>query len=458
MSPPNRGLIGLGLGVGLAGAATAAGLVADRIHRQRADALETGVSLVEIPTRELAVIATDGVPLHVEVDEPNEGSSTRLEGVEKPTVVLSHGYCLTSECWVFQRRALRRAGYRVVVWDQRGHGRSERGAESSYTIAQLGEDLNAVIEQVVPDGWLALAGHSMGGMTTMALGTTHPDLVRERVMALGCISTSAGGIPLAAGGFAATAGRILIERLGMQAAGLFETRPELLRSILTSNANLAEFLVERYSFASPVPRSVVRLAARMLLGTNLTVMSSFTPAFETYDQTRGLVAFDGCETLVFNGEKDLLTPPEHSDAIVAALPAAQHVIVRDAGHVIMLEHPDLLNQQLEATFERAVRAHTGDAPPPEDRPRVRRVVTDVDKRRRIDRGLKRDANRAHEERVERRADRADRVTQGAERVAEGAERVVDRVTDGAERVARRVAEQAEQVTERADRRTRGKAS
>ncbi|MDQ2757418.1 MAG: hypothetical protein M3Y71_12790, partial [Actinomycetota bacterium] len=141
-----------------------------------------------------------------------------------------------------------------------------------------------------------------------------------------------------------------------------------------------------------------------------------------------------------------------------ALPAAQHVIVRDAGHVIMLEHPDLLNQQLEATLERAVRAHTGDAPPPADRPRVRRVVTDVDKRRRIDRGLKRDANRAHEERVERRADRADRVTQGAERVAEGAERVVDRVTDGAERVARRVAEQAEQVTERADRRTRGKAS
>ncbi len=436
MSPLNRGLLGLSLGVGIAGAATAAGLVADRIHRQRADALETGVSLVEIPTRELAVIATDGVPLHVEVDEPHEGSATRLEGVDKPTLVLSHGYCLTSECWVFQRRALRRAGYRVVVWDQRGHGRSERGAEASYTIAQLGEDLNAVIEQVVPDGWLALAGHSMGGMTTMALGTTHPDLVRERVMALGCISTSAGGIPLAAGGFAATAGRILIERLGPQVAELFETRPELLRSILTSNANLAEFLVERYSFASPVPRSVVRLAARMLLGTNLTVMTSFTPAFETYNQTGGLVAFEGCETLVFNGEKDLLTPPEHSDEIVAALPAAQHVIVRDAGHVIMLEHPDLLNQQLESTLERAVRAHIGDAPPVEKRPRVRRVVTDVDKRRRIERGLKRDAARAREERVER-----------VERVTER----VDRVTDGAERVAGR-------VVERAQRRSRGKAS
>ena len=387
MSSSRNGLIGLGIGLGVAGAATAAGLVADRVHKRRQNALETGVSLVEQPSEERVVVATDGVRLHVEVDEPSSGGLAE-DGRVRPTVVMSHGFCLTSECWVFQRRYLRWAGYRVVVWDHRGHGRSDRGDVASYTIAQLGEDLVRVIDAVAPEGPLVLVGHSMGGMTTMALGTLYPDLVRDRVVAFGAISTSAGGMPLASGRFAAATGRLLIDRLGPGVAGVFENRPELLRNILSANSELAEFLVERYSFASPVPRSVVKLAARMLLGTNLTVLSSFTPAFDEYDQAAGLVAFEGCETLVFNGEQDLVTPPEHSEAIVRALPGAQHVIVRDAGHVIMLEHPDLLNQHLDALIERAGR-RADEQQPAELGPRVRRVVTDVDKKRRIERGLER---------------------------------------------------------------------
>ena len=161
MSPNRSGLIGLGVGVGFAGAAAAAGLVADRVHRRRADALETGVSLVETPSRQLFVAATDGVPLHVEIDEPatHDGEPTVDEnGLVRPTVILSHGYCLTSECWVFQRRYLRWAGYRVVVWDQRGHGRSGRGDPDSYTIAQLGVRREDRPEDLRPG--LEKAGHA----------------------------------------------------------------------------------------------------------------------------------------------------------------------------------------------------------------------------------------------------------------------------------------------------------
>jgi len=383
-----RGLIGLGVGLSVAGAATAAGIVAERLNRRLGQALETGESLLEPPTHEIVVLADDGVPLHVEIDEPDGGSEAAIDGIAKPTVVLSHGYCLTSQCWVFQRRALSRAGYRVVVWDQRGHGRSEKGARESYTIDQLGEDLFRVISAAAPEGQLALVGHSMGGMTTMALGASHPDLVTERVIAFGCISTSPGGLPLADGDLVASAGRILLEKLGPRVAGLFESRPELLRAILRANKDLEEFLVERYSFDSPVPRSVIQLTAKMLLGTDLGVMSSFTPAFAAYDKAAALAFFDGVETLVFNGEHDVLTPPEHSEAIVRAIPGAEHVIVRDAGHVIMLEHPELLNEQLEALFERAVRAQDRDVVV-ERKPRVRRVVTDLGKRRRIERGLER---------------------------------------------------------------------
>lgn len=389
MTASNRnGLVGLGVGLGMAGAAAAVGIVADRVNRRRGAALETGASLVERPSQEVLVRSDDGTALHVEVDEPVEGSQTHVDGIPKPTVVLSHGYCLTSQCWVFQRRALRQAGYRVVVWDQRGHGRSEKAGKDSYTISQLGEDLFRVVSHVAPEGQLAMAGHSMGGMTTMAFGTMHPELVRERVIALACVATSAGGMPLATGDLGASLGRVLLERLGPRVAALFESRPELLRAILTANTDLQEFLVERYAFASPVPRSVVRLTAAMILGTDLGVMSSFTPAFSDYDETAGLATYQGVETLVFNGENDVLTPPQHSEAIVRAVPGAEHVIVRDAGHVIMLEHPDLLNEQLEALIERAVRAQEWDVDV-ERKPRVRRVVTDLGKRRRIESGLDR---------------------------------------------------------------------
>jgi pimeloyl-ACP methyl ester carboxylesterase len=387
MSPSTRGLVGWGVGAGLAVTATAAGVVAEQIHRRRGQALETGESLVAEPSSELAVLASDGVPLHVEVDEPAPGASTTVEvdgaAHALPTVVLSHGYCLTSECWVFQRRALTRAGYRVVVWDQRGHGRSEKGDPASYTIDQLGDDLAHVLAQVVPEGPLLLAGHSMGGMTLLGLAQQDPDLVRERVTAAAFVSTSPGGMPLASGDLAASVGRVLLERLGPSTAGLFADHPQLLHGLLRANRDLSEFLVERYSFASPVPRSIVRLAARMLLGTDLRVVSSFTPAFSTYDKVVSLAAFRGAEVLVFNGEDDVLTPPSHSEAIVAAIPGAEHLVLRDAGHVIMLEHPDVLSQQLVALGERATRAVAAGIAAAE-KPRTLQVVTNVDKQRRID--------------------------------------------------------------------------
>ena len=356
MSSSRNGLIGLGIGLGVAGAAAAAGFVADRTHRRRQDALETGVSLVEEPSRELVVEATDGVALHVEVDEPKSGDG--IDELGLPQADRRHVARLLPDVGVLGVPAALPALGRVPrrrLGPARSRPVGTRRAARPTRSPSSGEDLTAVIEAAAPEGPLVLVGHSMGGMTTMALGATHPGPRPRAGVAFGAISTSAGGMPLASGGFAASAGRLLLERLGPDVAGVFEHRPELLKGILSANSELAEFLVERYSFSSPVPRSVVMLASKMLLGTNLTVMSTFTPAFDDYDQTGGLAAFDGCETLVFNGEQDILTPPEHSERIVRALAGAQHVIVRDAGHVIMLEHPDLLNQQLHAMIERAAK-------------------------------------------------------------------------------------------------------
>ena len=115
------------------------------------------------------MVADDGVRLSCEEIE--------ADGKPALTVVLVHGFALDRRTWHFQRpflAALTDPRVRVVLYDQRSHGRSERAPRESCTIEQLGHDLDAVIRALAPEGPLVLVGHSMGGMTIMALAEHVP--------------------------------------------------------------------------------------------------------------------------------------------------------------------------------------------------------------------------------------------------------------------------------------------
>ncbi len=109
-----------------------------------------------------------------------------------------HGYTLNQDCWHFQRRDL--SDHRLVFWDQRDHGRSGRSAESSTAAStQLGADLKAVIDATAPGpGPVVLVGHSMGGMTIMALADQYPDLFGTKVAGAVLIATATRGLEEAA--------------------------------------------------------------------------------------------------------------------------------------------------------------------------------------------------------------------------------------------------------------------
>lgn len=385
MSPPNRGLVGLGVGLAAAGVATAAGIAAGRIREERQarlSVLAPAGAYAHTPEHELVVVADDGVPLHVEVDEP----SPEAASAGRPTVVFSHGFCLSSTSWVLQRKALISAGYRVVAWDQRGHGQSGRGDAASYDIDQLGRDLYRVVQEVVPEGGMVLIGHSMGGMTMMAMADQFPEVVRERVVAAAFVATSAGGTQLISLGFGKYFGR-LVGRFGPGVLDRLAARPGLVRGALRAGRDVEEFLVERWSFASPVPPAAVRLTGDMIFGTALDVMADFLPTFDRHDKVKALVHFRGVETLVLNGIHDVLTPPEHSEAIVREVPGAEHVIIEEAGHIIMLEHPEVLTEQFDELVERGMRA-AAEGVKVSRKPRVRRTVTDLAKRRQVARARK----------------------------------------------------------------------
>jgi len=76
-------------------------------------------------------------------------------------VVLIHGWPLSAEAWALQVPVLQAAGYRVVSYDRRGFGRSDK-PESSYSYDVLADDLERVMDDCALQD-VTLVGFSMGG-------------------------------------------------------------------------------------------------------------------------------------------------------------------------------------------------------------------------------------------------------------------------------------------------------
>ncbi|MET7457039.1 alpha/beta hydrolase [Streptomyces sp. NPDC005574] len=365
------GLAGAAIGVVAAGAA--AGVALERLTvgrgmRTRARlALDSAGPYGALRGTPGKARADDGTELYYEVDEvdpeavpPLSPRRRRLFGRKAPapvTVVFSHGYCLNQDSWHFQRAALRGV-VRTVHWDQRSHGRSGRGVAQTeddvpVTIDQLGRDLKTVLDAAVPEGPVVLVGHSMGGMTIMALADQFPELIRDRVVATAFVGTSSGrlgevnfGLPVAGVNAVRRVLPGVLKALGQQAALVERGR--------RATADLFTGIIKRYSFASrDVDPAVARFAERMIEGTPIDVVAEFYPAFTDHDKTAALTHFQDVPVLVLAGIGDLVTPSEHSEAIADLLPDAELVLVPDAGHLVMLEHPEAVTDRLADLLTRA---------------------------------------------------------------------------------------------------------
>ncbi|MEV2216309.1 alpha/beta hydrolase [Streptomyces sp. NPDC050997] len=360
-----------GAAIGVVAAGAAAGVAIERLtvgrgmRRKARLALDSTGPYGGLRGTPGKAYADDDTELYYEVDdvEPEGGSAPRrrrLFGRKAPapvTVVFSHGYCLNQDSWHFQRAALRGV-VRTVHWDQRSHGRSGRGVAQTQdgtpvSIEQLGRDLKAVIDAAVPEGPIVLVGHSMGGMTVMALADEYPELIRERVVAVALVGTSSGrlgevhfGLPVAGVNAVRRVLPGVLKALGQQAALVEKGR--------RATADLFAGIIKRYSFASrDVDPAIARFAERMIEGTPIDVVAEYYPAFNDHDKTEALAHFADIPVLVLAGVQDLVTPSEHSEAIADLLPDAELVLVPDAGHLVMLEHPEVVTDRLADLLTRS---------------------------------------------------------------------------------------------------------
>jgi pimeloyl-ACP methyl ester carboxylesterase len=349
MSRRRKGLIGAIVGVGVAAAGVAAGVAAERYvrrSRRHSDDPYANERFGELPCdQELTVTTDDGIDLHVEIVNDVDGDFSDL------TLVFVHGFCLDMGTFHFQRVALD-GEYRMVFYDQPGHGRSGRLARGEYTLEALGAALYSVISKAAPAGRIVLIGHSMGGMTIMALAEHAPELFADRVAGVVLMATSAGNLDEAHFGLPEVVARFrrpllpLVRNAGRLTAGVVDRARR-------ASTDLAWLLTRRYGFGTERPSAaLVSYVEQMNSRTSTEVIARYLRTIYGHARLLALAALRSVPVLVVVGDTDVLTPLAHSEEICQALPDAQLVVVEGGGHVVMLEHADEVNAALAAFLVR----------------------------------------------------------------------------------------------------------
>lgn len=295
------------------------------------------------PPGSRVVTTDDGVPLHVEVDGD----------VDAPlTVVFSHGFTARLVEWDLQRAALRHRA-RLVFWDQRGHGRSGWTRLTAATIDRTGRDLGEVLDATAPSGPVVLAGHSMGGMSILALARQRPELFGGRVVGVFLLATSAGG--LVQSGVLGLLVR-LIRKLRLLSLYLrvLQLLAPLLERFRRRGTRLGRRLTRRLLFgADDADLTNVRLVQELLEETPYPVAMAYYATFLDHDETAALEVLRKVPVTVIAATHDRLTPVTHGRLIASQIgDNAELVVVPGAGHSVNLTRTDVVDTAFAALLDR----------------------------------------------------------------------------------------------------------
>ena len=291
------------------------------------------------------VTVADGVRLHVESHGPSDPTVT----VPRATVVLVHGWTLSNQTWTKVIPHLEDVGdVRIVTYDHRGHGKSDPVTEGAGSIEQMARDLTVVLEKICPEGPVVLVGHSLGGMTLLALVDQEPELVGERVVGLVLVNTSAGGrkgvnngIPLGQTNW----GRALVRR-GLTIDAKRRTSPKRIDKAQDRPGRPRTALMKWLLCGKDAAPQDVALGMKMV---HDTPPGSFPAFLNTFLEHNRLAALDHLQDLpvtILSGAKDRLTPPAESVEMSRRIPHARLRVFPLAGHMLPLERAQEVSAEI----------------------------------------------------------------------------------------------------------------
>jgi pimeloyl-ACP methyl ester carboxylesterase len=276
-------------------------------------------------------VTSDGTALHVVDTGPWDA---------EVTTVLLHGWTLDHTSWDSVAAGL---PGRVLRYDHRGHGGSAPALPGTATIARCADDLAELVAARVPTGRLVLAGHSMGGMTIMALAEQHPSLL-DRVDGVVLVATSSGDLAGSTLGLPGPVGRAFVA--GEKAVNRRIAR--LRRAELLKRTDVARPGLRWLLFGKRPSWRDVALTAAMVGRCHPVSMVGFRDSLDGHDRRAALAGLAGIRAVVLAGAEDRLTPLRHARVLADELPHAELVIHLGAGHMLPLERAEEVTAHITA--------------------------------------------------------------------------------------------------------------
>lgn len=229
-------------------------------------------------------------------------SGSPTAGLE--TVLFVHGAGSSWKMWEEQLSGIE--GY-VIALDLPGHGQSEGKAQDSVAAYR---EFVWQFSQGLGLSRFVLTGHSMGGAITLDLALTHPEVLE------GLIIVGSGA------------------RL--------RVNPETL-AVLTKGQHALNTIPYMYA-RSAAAEVLEQAAAEMKQVPPEVYLSDFQACdrFSVFDE----VASIQVPALILCGQDDRMTPVKFSEYLNKAMPHSTLVLVPDAGHMVMLERPEVVNQAI----------------------------------------------------------------------------------------------------------------
>ncbi len=280
----------------------------------------------------MRIITEDGVGLHVELDGDPAGPHTLLfvNGINTGLIY-----------WGHQRATLADLG-RIVLFDHRGHGRSDEPVTGRATVAQLGRDIGTVIDTIASERPVVIVAHSLGGMAVSALAEQRPELFGRQVAGvalLDCVARGWGGIALRLPDFV----------VGPVVRMLWWAIPPLRRLLTdTSERRHPELAGGRTVPSRRTPFVSLHRARRLIASLRTMTLLSLLADVSTCDHSAGLSALGRARVLVIAGAEDRMIPLRHKVRAAARIPGAELVIVPEAGHLSSIVNPDCVDGHLRA--------------------------------------------------------------------------------------------------------------
>jgi pimeloyl-ACP methyl ester carboxylesterase len=226
-----------------------------------------------------------------------------------PAVILLHGGLGHSGNWGYQVPFLVRHGYRVVLVDSRGHGRSTYD-ERPFSYDLMASDVHAVMDELQLEK-AALVGWSDGACTSMVLAAKEPSRVAG-VFFFACNVDPTG-----------------VKRFAMT--------PTINRCFNRHKKDYAQ--------VSPMPERFDELVR------DLAPMQRTQPNYSSDDLARIILP-----VVIALGEGDEFIKREHAEYLARAIPHAESLILNGVSHFAPVQRPNVFNNAILAFLERVLRS------------------------------------------------------------------------------------------------------